>query len=397
MRPVPFVRRAALVSALVYASLATTATAQVTHAGPGDAVAGPAFASDAAGAVERARKLVSGGDLAGAARGLGVYVAAHPTELEPARYFGDLTYRQGDAAGAERTYRAILRVAPGDRETHNRLGGIYAAQDRVAEAIAEFAKSLPLGTAYGHLVDLHRRLGDLAAFEVPFRRAADDLPTSAAAQYGLGAVYRAEHRPLLAVTYLERALRLAPRACATLAELGSAYLDLDRVGEAIGTFQRCLAIEPDNYAALVNLADAYIVQERYPLAHEALERAVGVRPDGAEALIDTGYLEDVAGHWQTAVAHYLHAIAVDPLARDAYVDLGFDYDSHQLFALAEAAFLKGLSVAPGDGRLHYLLGATYRQQGKRELALREYRRAVASDEPDVARAASRDLRSFVET
>lgn len=394
MRPVPFVLRAALVSAVASASLATTAMAQVSHAGAGDAIAGSAFASDAAGAVDRARKIVAGGDLPGAARGLASYVAAHPSELDPARYLGDLYFRQGDAAAAEHAYRAILRAAPRDRETHNRLGGIYAAQDRVPEAIAEFGLSLPIGTAYGHLVDLHRRLGDLDAFEVPFRRAADDMPTSAAAQYALGTVYRAEHRPALAVTYLERALALAPRACPTLAELGSAYLDLERVGEAIGAFERCLASEHDNYAALVNLGDAYIAQERYAVARETLDRATRVRPDGAEALVDIGFLEDVAGHWQLAVADYLHAIAVDPLSRDAYVDLGFDYDAHHLFALAEAAFLKGLSVAPADGRLHYLLGVTYREQGKRELALREYRRAVASDEPDVARAASRDLRAF---
>ena len=64
--------------------------------------------------------------------------------------------------------------------------------------------------------------------------------------------------------------------------------------------------------------------------------------------------------------YYLQAIAVDPLARDAYVNLGYDYQEEHLYALAEAAFLKGLSVVPNDGRLHYLLGLTYADQGKHD-------------------------------
>ncbi|MEO6989923.1 MAG: hypothetical protein ABI346_00120, partial [Candidatus Baltobacteraceae bacterium] len=77
-----------------------------------------------------------------------------------------------------------------------------------------------------------------------------------------------------------------------------------------------------------------------------------------------------------------------------YIDLGYDYDQHQLYALAEASFLKGISIAPNEGRLHYLLGVTYADQGKISLAAMEYRRAATSDEIDVARAASRELASL---
>ena len=245
------------------------------------------------------------------------------------------------------------------------------------------------------MVELHRRRNDLAAFEAPFRRDADARPGSADAQYALGAIYRAEHRPELALVFLSRAFDLDEKSCPTLSELGSAYLDLERVGEAIGTLLRCTGREPGNYAAEVNLGDAYIAEGRYDLARAAFDRALKTRPEGPEALVDYGYIADAAGDWQGAVSSYLHAISVDPLARDAYVDLGFDYDAHHLFALAEAAFIKGLSIAPDDGRLHYLLGATYRDQGKKTLAASEFRAATASDEPDIVRAAAHDLRTVI--
>ena len=350
-----------------------------------------ARADDAASAVTRARKRVASGDLARAIAELATYVAAHPRDLEPARYLGDLYYRSADVAAAERAYRDILRVAPNDRETHDRLGGIYAARDRVPEAIEQFALSLPEVSAYGHLVELHRRAGDLDAFEGSVRRAAEAAPNDPGAVYALGTVYRAERRSELAARTLERALELAPRSCATLAELGSAYLDLDRTTDAVGVLRRCLDHEPDNYAANVNLGDALIDLRRFDDARRSFEHALAIRADGAEALVDLGYLEDVAGRWGPAIASYLRAINADPFTRDAYVDLGYDYHQHRLYALAEAAYLKGLSVAPTDGRLHYLLGATYLAQGKRELARDEYRRATSSDEPDIASAANRSL------
>jgi tetratricopeptide (TPR) repeat protein len=365
--------------------------AQVTHANSGDARSQDALASDPALAVSEARKTVADGHLDLAVKTLALYVAAHPREVEPARYLGDLYYRQSDLASAERTFLAILRYAPEDRETHNRLGGVYAAQDRIADAIDEFQKSIPSVGAYPHLVELHMRRGDIAIWESDLRRDAREKPFDAAAQFALGQVLRYERKPIEATTYLERARALAPESCEVLSELGSSYLDLARVADAVTVLERCLALRHNDYSALVNLGDAYIDRGTPDQARTLFERANTVRPDGAEALIDLGYLEDASQRWESAVRYYLHALALDPLAREGYVDLGCAYRDHHLYALAEASFLKGLSVTPNDGRLHYLLGTTYADQGKSVLAKSEYKLALSSDEPEVARAAGRDL------
>lgn len=384
MRPLRRLVRLAVFAVAAVAAGGSAALAQSTAPG---AAGNP----EPAAVVEAARKRVAGGDLSGTVTSLAAYVKAHPDQVAPARYLGDLYYRAGDVASAERTYLAILTYAPADRETHNRLGGIYAAADRISDAISEFQKSLPDNAAYTPLVELHRRLGDLDRFEMTYRRAAEAAPDDAAAQYEYGAVLRSEHKTVRAVAVLQAAVRLAPLACAPLSELGSAYLDLGRNGAAVDVLQQCLTSSPKDYGSLVNLADAYIAEGQFGRSRAALERATAVRPDGSEALVDLGYLEDVDNRWQSAIAFYLKAIGADPLDRDAYVDLGFDYDQHQLFGLAQAAFLKGLSVSPNDGRLHYLLAVTYEDQGKRDLARTEFRRAESSDEPEVARAAARDL------
>ena len=370
---------------------APPATAQASQAGAPSVSAGSE-------AVDAARKLVALGKLDDAIRSLAKYVAEHSREIEPAKYLGDLYFRAADLASAERVYKSVLSVEPKDRETHNRLGGIYAAQDRVSEAIDQFTQSLPASSmAYGQLIELHRRQGDLPDF-VQFRKDKADASTlDFVAQYNMGRIYDALRKYAEAAFYLERALWLNSRDCVTLASLGSVYLDLGQSGHALDMLDRCLRTNGDDYAALVNRGDVYIAQGRYDLARADFDHANRVNAEGPEALVDLGYLEDLAGRWHAATELYLRALAIDPLMREAYTDLGYDYDQHQLYALAEAAFLKGLSIAASDGRLHFLLAQTYADQGKRSLALAEYQRALAGNEEDVSRAASRELATLQRT
>ena len=342
--------------------------------------------------VERARKSVAEGKLSEAIALLSAYVSSHPQEIAAAKYLGDLYYREADLHKAEDVYRHVLAVAPKDRETHDRLGGIYAAEDRVTEAIDQFTQSLPsVSNAYTQLVELHRRRGDLTEFVNTSKRQADDRPLDYVSQYNMGRIFDAEHQYRDAIFYLERALGLQPKDCPTMSALGSAYLDLGDDTHAFATLNRCLRGAPDDYSALVNRGDAYIEVGQNDAARADLEHAHRVRTDGPEALVDIGYLEDVARRWHSAIEYYLRALAIDPLMREAYTDLGYDYDEHQLYALAEAAYLKGLSIVPSDGRLHYLLAVAYADQGKRTLAMAEYRRAQSSDEEEVVRAARREL------
>ncbi len=382
-------------------ALATTLAVAVSLALPRAAQAGAlqtsppsATASGAASPVDAARRAVASGHLDLAVRDLAAYVGSHPADVDAARYLGDLYYRQADLAQAERVYRAILKVKPDDRETHNRLGGIYAAQDRIVDAIREFTASLPTSGAYDRLVELHMRLGDIKSFESQYLFLADTQPDDAIAQYNAGAVFHAERKYQQALIFLRRAMSLRPTECAILSEIGSTYQDVNDLTSARKYLDSCLHVQADYYPALVNIADVDIAYERFSLARTELERAHAVRPDGAEAMVDLGYLDDVSQHWRSAVSYYLQALGSDPLMREAYIDLGYDYDQHQLYALAEASFLKGISIAPNEGRLHYLLGVTYADQGKISLAAMEYRRAATSDEIDVARAASRELASL---
>ncbi|MGZ3499642.1 MAG: tetratricopeptide repeat protein [Vulcanimicrobiaceae bacterium] len=343
--------------------------------------------SDPVGAMQQAREKVAGGDLNGAVKRLAVYVAAHPSEAAPARLLGDLYYRKGELKRAESTYMAILDMYPRDKETHNRLGSVYATESRIDEAIDEFNHSLPGTDSVPELVRLHEVRGDLDAYIRDKVRVATEFPTDPEAQIELGKVYETTHRPDLAVIYFKKALDNAPDSEMAINGLGLAFLDERQYPTAIEYFERCRAHDAFGYPCTVNLGATYLEQGNLTSAEQVLTIAHKLQPEQPEALVNFGFLADARGQWKDAVSFYVQALTVYPYSIDAYIDLGYEYEQHKLYTLAESVLAKGLAVAPKEGRLHFILGQVFSDQGKTDLAIEQFKAATNSDDPDVKRIA----------
>lgn len=345
--------------------------------------------SDPRGAMQTARERVASGNLTGAITGLQSYVESHPGEIGPERLLGDLYYRKGELSRAEATYRHILAYAPLDKETHSRLGSVYATQNRVDDAIAEFNRSLPGTDSVPDLVRLHMRKGDLNAYKRTVQERADRNPSDSEAQSELGQFYESTNVPDLAIRYYRRALDIDPTSVIALNGLGLSYLDQQSYKDAIAQFKVCLQRDTYNYACLDNMGATYLEMSQFATADALLNRAHQLFPEKSEALVNLGYLADSRGDWRRAVAFYVQAMTVYPYAPYAYIDLGYTYNAHGLYQLAQAALIKGLAVAPEDGKLHFLLGDAYARQGNYAQAAGQYRlAALAQDlDPGVKRAA----------
>jgi tetratricopeptide (TPR) repeat protein len=349
------------------------------------------FASDPKGAITGARERIAAGDLPGAIKFLATYVAAHPDDLEPKRFLGDLYFRDRQLGEAELTYLNILHSYPGDKETHNRLGTVYAVENRVDDSIAQFNAALPGTDSVADLVDEHRRKGDLDKYEREMQHLAQQYPNEADIQAELGQVYAAVHQPYEASSYFQRALDDDPHSLTALNGLGLAYLTMRTYSDAEREFHECLSLDNTAYQCQNNLGAAQLEAGQYDEAKVTLDRAFRLGPEHAETLINYGYLDDTRGNWNDAVAEYAKAIALDPYVPESYVDLALDYEARNMNALAQAVLLKGLASNSTDGRLHYLLGRAYEAQGETKLAIAAYKAAAASSDPDVARIAQQEV------
>jgi tetratricopeptide (TPR) repeat protein len=352
---------------------------------------------DQQAAIIRARQLIASGDLDGAVSELADFVNSHPDAVDAARFLGDLYYRQGHFDRAESVYRALLARNGHDKETHNRLGVVYATENRVDDAIGEFQSALPGTDSIRDLVLMHVRKGDLPSYESEMVRAAKDQPSDPDTQEELGEIYQALHQPSEAILYFQRALDDDPQSIAALNGLGMAYLDMHAPSLASRYLQDCLNLDPLNYACLDNMGVSRIQATKYGDALESFVRAHRLEPERPEALVNFGYLADLRGDWKRAVSFYVQAIAVDPYVPESYVNLGIDYEHNDLYNLAQAALLKGVAATPWDGRVRYLLARAYAAQGQKTLALAQLKAAQASLDPDVAAIAKEETARLTAT
>lgn len=330
------------------------------------------FPSDPKGAIQATRERIAAGDMAGAIRRLSLYVVIHPGEIGPRRFLGDLYFRTGQIQRAQFVYEEILKFAPNDKETHNRLGTVYAEENRVDDAIVQFNAALPGTDSVNDLVELHVRKGDLDRYEVSAEKLARDYPNDPGIQGELGQVFYAIHQPAQAVVYYDRALDEDATNLTALNGVGLALLEMHRYDEAVKMFERCLVIEAPSYQCQNNLGATYLEANDLDQAKRSLDKAYKDAPERAETFVNYGYLADAQDDWQRAVAQYARAIELYPYLREAYIDLALDYERHQLYVLAQAVLIKGIASVHDDGRLHVLLGDAYESQGDRSDALAQF-------------------------
>ncbi|HEV3086297.1 MAG TPA: tetratricopeptide repeat protein [Candidatus Elarobacter sp.] len=378
-------RTIAVAAALMAAQAGSALATETTLIAPGGTLRNDPAVLDAA------RAKVAAGDTKGAIAGLAPYVADHPQDVAAGRLLGDLYFRVPDYAKAEKIWKTLIAIDAADRETHSRLGALYAVQDRISESMSEFQLSLPSRTGYAGLVMVHKKLGDLQQYMAMLQFETDQHPFNLAKWAELGQAQRALHHYDAALDAFNHVVAIRPSSCSARVDVANALVDLSRIDPAIVHLKACLAVDANYYPAVVNLGEAYLEKNDIVTSRPFLDRALALRPEGPEALVDIGYIYDAQGDWKTAITYYNRAIRSDPLRPEAYIDLGYDYNEHRLFPLAEAAYLKGLAVSQDDGRLHYMLAVTYNLQGKIALARDQYRHAIDSAEPIVVNAAQREL------
>ena len=304
--------------------------------------------------------------------------ALEPTNIAVQKLLGDVEYRLQNYPAAEAAYRIVLAKEPNNKEVHNRLGGVYAAEDRLEDAASEFRKTLPSSEGFANLVQAYADEGRLGELEQENLYETEREPFEPHVRYNLAYVYWYEKKYTQAVQTLREALVRAPRYVDARNLLGNVYGDLGKFGEAIDQYKIAIGDDPKYYYAWMNWGVELIRIGDYRGGIEKIERAINLAPQFSLAYENLGVAYDFLGDFTKAVELYNKAITIDPRERTAYLNLGAIYRSHNLMNLAEAAYIKGLTVAPRFADLHYDLGEVYERQHKYQLALQQYQLALAA-------------------
>jgi tetratricopeptide (TPR) repeat protein len=298
-------------------------------------------------------------------------------------------HRQGDLAGAEELYLAILKAAPQQFDALHLLGVLHAQTGRLARA------------------------AELLASAIGVR------PDAAAAQFNLGSTLRRMGRAAEALTYFDKAIALDARYADALFGRANALVDLGRAADALAGYDRLIALKPDHVEALTRrvttlqalgrpaealegvnrvlsltparadlfrLRGMLLAELRQP--HEALrsyDQAVALDPRDGESLSNRGNLLRDLGRLDEALASHDKAIAARPDRAELYNNRGATLAALRRFEDALDDYGRALAIQPAFAAAHSNRGAALREREQLDEALASYDQAIALA-PDLATA-----------
>ena len=324
----------------------------------------------------------------------------HPSNAELAAAYGELAmvyHAQDLATPAEPAYIDASRLAPGDKRWPYLLGHLYADSNRVAEATAQFQRTLQIDpndvAAAVSLAQLYFVSGKLDGARELFQRSLSNKDARAAAATGLGKIALAQGRYQEAADRLEEALRLWPSASRLRQPLAMAYRGLGDTARA----EQNLALyapagaEPEVADPAVDQLSAKVVvskvllrrgqqfgkEGRFDLAAQAFRAAVASDPHNAEALANLGISLANLGQTEEARARLEESLRLDDSDALAHFSLGVVYDRQGHDEQAIASYARALEKDPGNQQALVYMADAVMRSGAAAKAADLYRRALA--------------------
>lgn len=175
-----------------------------------------------------------------------------------------------------------------------------------------------------------------------------------------------------------------------------------KTSEAISILRKAITVDPDYLPARVRLADLLLATHNQEEAKIIYEQVLKQHPDSSQAHYGMGRIRSSTGQWQTAIQSYRRALTLSPGFGAAYYALATAYrqlgmldefqENIRLFQQnrgrspqLDDPLLKTVAALRSHAEYYFKEGLRLQEEGRIELAIVEYQRALKED-PKYARA-----------
>ena len=240
---------------------------------------------DTVARVLMARAEAARGHFEDAYQGFRRVLAVQPRNTDALYY---LTILGGVLAQGE--YDRLFAQAPDSPRAHQLRGELHLAQERPAEAEAEYKAALEAAPASLEVLiafaDLTRRQSRFEEALAYYARAAKIAPRNYDVLYGIGVCrsYRQEYAP--AIQSFREALRLDPSSAPAHLALGHALLQSGQAADAVPELETAAKLEPRMLQAQYLLGRAYRLLGRTQEAEATFARVQKLVQGQAESAVD---------------------------------------------------------------------------------------------------------------
>lgn len=271
----------------------------------------------------------------------------------------------------------IMRRAPDDVSlgwAHNTLGNVRLAQERIDEAVNEYAQAVRLipdeEVPHSNVANLLVRQGRLEEAVDEFHVALNLNQDDPYAHAGLGIALGRQGHLDDAISEFNIALTINPNDETARSSLGHALQLKGDLGSAIQQYEKVLDSHPDSAVTHNNLADIYATSTdpRYrnpPLALEHATRAVELSQIVSPSILKIGFLGTLAqalllnGKPDEAIRALRQAVAIDSGKASSHAKLGYLLEFTKDHAGAIVEFEQALHIKPDAAEIQNDLAWIY--------------------------------------
>jgi tetratricopeptide (TPR) repeat protein len=259
----------------------------------------------------------------------------------------------GTWSGNASLYAHALAVTSRNWMAHNGLGGVYYADGRTGDAIAQFEAAIQIRPAY------------------------------AKGHYNLAVALSRDGRFPEAIEHYQESVRLDPGFTSAYFNMGKALDEEGKTPEAIASYRKAIDADPSRADAWANVgADLHKMGDSRA-ALEAFQRSDQLRPRVAVTQYGIGLEHEALGQFSEARQAYEEAFGLDPnvnglreaLAR-SYRSLGKELEDRSQWSDARDAYLRVTRLAPDDAESWAYLAIAYQNEHDFDNAAHAYREAI---------------------
>lgn len=259
---------------------------------------------------------------------------------------GHVALSRGALPEAEKSWKKVLDLDPGNSEAWNNLGVLY------------------------------RRHGDdekaLAAFQEAAERAPDrpDIP------YNIGNLHKSANRFDEAISSYNRAIEIDPDYAPAFNNLGTLYETRKERDKALAVFRRGLSADSGDASLRFNMGLVYQEEGRWDEAREAFDTALKNRPGWVPGLNNLGIVLQELGKEDDAARTFRTLLDIEPENVSALNNLGVAYDRLGRTDDARQCFKKALTQEPAYVKAALNLHDSYQEKQELNEALEEINKQI---------------------
>jgi len=242
--------------------------------------------------------------------------------------------------------KAAIKEHPGDVLSHEKLGNIYRAAGKDAEAFESY------------------------------REAAHLKSTNSDVYLNLGILYEKKNQLDEAAVAYKRAINANPANAEAHLKLGDIRFSRGVFPEAVEQYSEFLKLKPDSPDIHLKLARIFAKNKETSLAIASYNSVLTYSPNDADANREIAAMYKLKGDNDKAISHYRKVLALhkdDSETRTALVSI---YVKNKQYDEITALLKEAVELNPDDPNNHYKLGLIYDFKKDYENASASYKKAI---------------------